>query len=92
MQDKFGPGPNAGNRFTIRRNRKGCWLVCDTLGLIGGIFVDKASAIRFARTESCDRSDRFYWGRGKQSLEVKDLFNVGSTRRHPARVQFRSQN
>lgn len=84
MQEKLEPDPAAGNRFTIGRNRKGCWLVCDTLGLVGGIFVDKASAIRFARTESGDRSDRFCWRRGKQSLEVKDVFNVGSTRHHSA--------
>ncbi len=34
----------------VGQDRAGHWIVRETLGLIGGIFVDRASAIRFART------------------------------------------
>lgn len=40
------------NRFLINRDNSGCWTVRDERNLIGGLFVSKDAAIRFARQES----------------------------------------
>lgn len=41
-----------GPRFIVGRDEKGQWLVTDREGLIGGLFVDRAAAMRFAQSES----------------------------------------
>ena len=44
----------AGARFEIGHDRQGRWLVHDSLGLVGGLFCDRTSAIKFAM-EVCER-------------------------------------
>jgi hypothetical protein len=41
--------------FLIGQNGRGNWVVQDPRGLRGGIFVDRAEAIRFAMFENGDR-------------------------------------
>ena len=36
----------------IGKNRHGCWVVRDQSGLLGGLFVSRAEAIRFAMFEN----------------------------------------
>ncbi|MGH6762379.1 MAG: hypothetical protein ACRECW_12425 [Phyllobacterium sp.] len=44
--------PSRHSRFTVGHDAQGRWLVCDRMGLVGGLFKDRASAIHFALTES----------------------------------------
>lgn len=82
MRKHTEPDPSVRSRFTIGCNRNGRWLVCDRLGLVGGIFVDKASAIRFVRTESGERPNQGCWIVGKQKLDMSDVFNFVSLVRY----------
>lgn len=43
---------HAGVRFTVGRDAGGRWVVSDNQGLVGGLFADRNSAIRFAMFES----------------------------------------
>lgn len=45
------PGPDGSHILLVGQDRAGHWIVSETLGLLGGIFVDRAAAIRFARAE-----------------------------------------
>lgn len=44
--------PSPVNHFLVRRDARGCWTVEDERGLVGGIFISRAVALRFARRES----------------------------------------
>lgn len=46
--------PSAAGRFVVGHDAGGRWVVCDRMGIVGGIFVDQATALRFARRESND--------------------------------------
>jgi len=40
------------NHFLVQCDNRGCWTVRDECNLVGGTFVSKDAAIRFARQES----------------------------------------
>jgi hypothetical protein len=42
----------SGHLFRIGKNRKGQWVVQDKKGLCGGLFVDRAQALKFAMFEN----------------------------------------
>ncbi|MGV1986945.1 hypothetical protein ACQZ5N_09995 [Agrobacterium sp. 22-221-1] len=63
-----------GFRFTVGQNRTGCWLVSDKLGLVGGLFIDKEAALRFARMEGKASADEIRSLTGEERLEVGDVF------------------
>jgi hypothetical protein len=44
--------PQAAPMFVVGQDDEGHWIVRDSRGLSGGLFVDKAAAIRFAAFES----------------------------------------
>jgi hypothetical protein len=44
--------PEQRARFTIGQDRRGQWVVFDQLGLTGGLFTDRETALRFA-TRAC---------------------------------------
>lgn len=44
--------PTHTGRFMVGRDRRGRWIVRDEKGLVGGLFADRASAVRFAMFES----------------------------------------
>lgn len=44
--------PTCGSRFLVGRDMRGRWIVRDEKGLVGGLFVDRAAAVRFAMFES----------------------------------------
>ncbi|MGI6856271.1 hypothetical protein [Mesorhizobium sp. 1B3] len=44
--------PTHTGRFMVGRDRRGRWIVRDEMGLVGGLFADRASAVRFAMFES----------------------------------------
>ena len=43
-------------RFVIARGAANRWIVMETHGLYGGVFVSKEAAVRFADSESGDRN------------------------------------
>jgi hypothetical protein len=43
--------PHSG-RFTVGRDAEGNWIVQDRMGLVGGLFADRESAVHFALVES----------------------------------------
>lgn len=45
-------GPSHASRFVVGRDAEGHWIVSDEKGLVGGMFADRASAVRFAMLES----------------------------------------
>ena len=45
------PGAESAPILLIGQDRAGHWIVRETRGLLGGIFIDRAAAIRFARAE-----------------------------------------
>lgn len=68
-------------RFAIGRSRTGRWIVVDSLGLAGGLFVDRGAALRFAKTESaCDNNEMRPFVEVEQ-LELGDLFTAGKSAR-----------
>ncbi|HWK68252.1 MAG TPA: hypothetical protein VNS34_25280 [Rhizobiaceae bacterium] len=44
--------PTHNGRFLVGRDRRGRWIVRDEKGQVGGLFADRASAVRFAMFES----------------------------------------
>lgn len=46
-------GAETGCRFTVGRDTAGKWIVSDARHLVGGIFVDRSTALHFAMAE-CD--------------------------------------
>ena len=44
--------PSQCSRFTVGHDAHGQWVVFDRMGLVGGLFKDRASAVHFALTES----------------------------------------
>lgn len=44
--------PPAGSRFVVGRDTQGRWVVCDQMGLVGGLFSNRDSAVHFAEFES----------------------------------------
>lgn len=59
---RFDPMParRTSYEFTIRRNPGGCWLAEEKHGLLGGIFVTRKAAVRFALRETDRDADRVH--------------------------------
>jgi hypothetical protein len=55
--------------FIVGQDRTGLWVVVETHGLYGGIFCDKESALRFAKSESADRASELELT--SETLELK---------------------
>jgi hypothetical protein len=47
--------PRAKSFFRIGKNSRGNWVVQDQSGLCGGLFVDRAEAVKFAMLENGNR-------------------------------------
>jgi hypothetical protein len=55
MRQAEPPSSSKSSPFLIGQNSRGNWVVRDQRGLSGGIFIDRAEAIRFAMFENGDR-------------------------------------
>jgi hypothetical protein len=55
MRQAEPPSSSRSSLFLIGKNSRGNWVVQDQRGLCGGIFVDRAEALRFAMFENGDR-------------------------------------
>ena len=49
------PSCSRSSLFLVGRNNRGNWVVQDQSGLCGGLFVDRAEALKFARFENGNR-------------------------------------
>ena len=49
------PSCSKSSLFLIGRNSRGNWVVQDQSGLCGGLFVERAEALKFARVENGNR-------------------------------------
>jgi hypothetical protein len=49
------PGCSRSSQFLVGRNSRGNWVVQDQNGLRGGLFVDRAEALKFAMFENGKR-------------------------------------
>ena len=68
-------------RFMVGRDDKGNWIVSDSMGLTGGIFVDRQSAVHFAM-EECDYAPgEVCAAPAEMVLNVDTLFAPGPLRK-----------
>jgi hypothetical protein len=49
--------PEQRARFAVSQDKRGQWVVCDRLGLTGGLFTDRETALRFAKRACRTASD-----------------------------------
>jgi hypothetical protein len=66
------PSPNSSNSslFMIGRNSRGNWVVRDHKGLCGGLFVDRAEAVKFAMFENGHRPQAVIMVPGILELDI----------------------
>jgi hypothetical protein len=55
------PSCSRSSLFLVGRNTRGNWVVQDQSGLCGGLFVDRAEALKFARFENGNRTQAVIW-------------------------------
>ena len=79
MDDKGEP-PSAGRAkslFRIGKNSRGNWVVQDQSGLCGGLFVDRAEAVKFAMFENGNRPQAVIMAPGVLELDMSGKPRVG---------------
>jgi hypothetical protein len=79
MDDKGEP-PSAGRAkslFRIGKNSRGNWVVQDQSGLCGGLFVDRAEAVKFAMFENGNRPQAVIMVPGVLELDMSGKPRVG---------------
>ena len=66
------PSPSCSNSslFMIGRNSRGNWVVRDQKGLCGGLFVDRAEAVKFAMFENGRRPQAVIMVPGILELDI----------------------
>jgi hypothetical protein len=65
--------------FRVGKNRDGHWVVQDSMGLRGGLFIDRAEAIKFAMYESGKRPQAVIMVPGTLELDINAKpFRVGT--------------
>ena len=63
------------NLFYIGRNSRGAWVVQDQSGLRGGLFIDRAEALRFALFENGRRPQAVLMVPGVLELDMRRASN-----------------
>jgi hypothetical protein len=66
---------SAPNFFYIGRNSRGAWVVQDQSGLRGGLFIDRAEALRFALFENGRRPQAVLMVPGVLELDLSRVTN-----------------
>lgn len=61
-QQKEQPPPLQ-NRFVVGKDSEGYWVMSDSKGSIGGLFVSRAAALHYAVTESEHKADSVFCAR-----------------------------
>ena len=72
MDDKGEPPSTCrAKSFRIGRNSRGNWVVQDQSGLCGGLFVDRAEALKFAMFENGNRPQAVIMVPGTLELDMR---------------------
>lgn len=61
-------------RFAVGHDRQGRWVVCDAKGIAGGLFKDRASAIKFAMDESDRQPGQVFCVPDTEVLSINAIF------------------
>lgn len=61
-------------RFVVGHDRQGRWVVCDARGIAGGLFKDRASAIKFAMEESNCQPGQVFCIPDNELLSINAVF------------------
>jgi hypothetical protein len=80
--DDEGEPPSTGRAkslFRIGRNSRGNWVVQDQSGLCGGLFVDRAEAVKFAMFENGNRPQAVIMVPGILELDMSGKPHAAST-------------
>jgi hypothetical protein len=72
--------------FHIGRNSRGNWVVKDQKGLCGGLFVDRAEALKFAMFENGNRPQAVIMVPGTLELDINGAPRGGGP--SPSRVEI----
>jgi hypothetical protein len=75
--------------FLIGRNSRGYWVVRDQCGLRGGLFVDRAEALRFALFENGNRPQAIIMVPGILELDIAGQITTSPS--SPAQMAMREQ-
>jgi hypothetical protein len=78
------PSCSKSSLFLIGRNSRGNWVVQDQSGLCGGLFVERAEALKFARVENGNRPQAVIMVPGVLELDMSGKPAAGgeATRGH----------
>jgi hypothetical protein len=71
--------------FTIGRDSKGNWVAQEQSGVRGGLFVDRAGALKFAKSESGNHPHVIVWVIGILELNAGFAPAVGMDQQRPGR-------
>lgn len=66
-------------RFIIDKEAERRWIVYDRRGLVGGLFIDRASALRFVKSICDSQPDASYCLSHKGILRTHVIFGVRSS-------------
>jgi hypothetical protein len=79
--DKKGEPPSTcrAKSFRIGRNSRGNWVVQDQSGLCGGLFVDRAEAVKFAMFENGNRPQAVIMVPDTLELDLSGKTHAAST-------------
>lgn len=61
------------HRFLVGRDTQGHWVVSDEMGMVGGLFADRDSAVRFALAESDHVPGAVFCAPGDVTLSLDPL-------------------
>jgi hypothetical protein len=75
--------PHAANFFYIGRNNRGAWVVQDQSGLRGGLFINRAEALRFALFENGRRPQAVLMVPGALELDFTRAVSNGQPKSAP---------
>jgi hypothetical protein len=75
--------PSAANFFYIGQNSRGAWVVQDHSGLRGGLFINRAEALRFALFENGRRPQAVLMVPGALELDFTRGINTGQPKSAP---------
>ena len=71
----------------VGQNSRGNWVVQDQSGMRGGLFVDRAEALRFVRSENGNRPQPFVAVSGVLELDMNRATSSTGSQRLPVGVQ-----
>jgi hypothetical protein len=75
--------PSVANFFYIGRNSRGAWVAQDQSGMRGGLFIDRAEALRFAFFENGRRPQAVLMVPGVLELDFSRSVNTAQPKSAP---------